>query len=469
LVPPRLAEEEEFLQELMTPGSPQFHKFLTPDQWNARFAPSLADEQAVVDWANSQGLTVTHRFPNRLIVDVEAPVPTIEKALQVTINNYLLDGYVHFANEREPAIPANLSAIIRSVGGLHNFPQMHPAAFDQKIPPGPMYNPGPVVGVGQTHHADGNRAEFERARTASHANDEPNITNGNYDPTDIYSSNAYDYTALQNQGHCCNPNHVAGGAPPESSIALATFGNLHVDGSGHLTDLVGFHNQYPYLALNVTTVPIDGGPGSCTVTATQPCNNDGETALDSEWSTATSNSFGSYLDTAQIWVYEDGGSAEDMYNQMLTDGHAKIFSTSWSCTEISGCSGSEMDSRHAIFNNMVGVGWTLMTASGDRGSTDNCSAVGVSYPASDPDVIGVGGTLLRLFSNSTFQSEVAWTGGTTAKSCTNNNGGSGGGCSVHYSTPAFNPAPMGLAARNAAFRISPLTPSLVKTFSSMEI
>jgi predicted metalloprotease len=138
----------------------------------------------------------------------------------------------------------------------------------------------------------------------------------------------YNYDALKNQGHCCNPNHVAGGAPPEASIALATFGNLHVNGTD-LTDITGFHNQYPYLAVNVTTVPIDGGPGSCTVGPNQSCGNDSETALDTEWSTAAANSFGSFLDTAQVWVYEGGGSAEDMYNQMLTDAHALIFSTSW--------------------------------------------------------------------------------------------------------------------------------------------
>src|SRR5205823_2118269 len=41
---PHLVEEEEFLRQLMTPGTPQFHKFLTADQWNARFAPSVQDE-----------------------------------------------------------------------------------------------------------------------------------------------------------------------------------------------------------------------------------------------------------------------------------------------------------------------------------------------------------------------------------------------------------------------------------------
>ena len=96
-----------------------------------------------------------------------------------------------------------------------------------------------------------------------------------------------------------------------------------------------------------------------------------------------------------------------------------------------------MDTRHAIFNSMIGQGWTLMTASGDRGATDDCAHESVSYPASDPDVVGVGGTLLTLFSDSTYDREVGWTGGTYTGACSQNNGGSGGGCSGYYSAPGF--------------------------------
>ena len=51
----------------------------------------------------------------------------------------------------------------------------------------------------------------------------PPITNGAYDPTDIYSSEAYDYNALYAQGHCCNPLGNPGQTPPQTSIAIATF------------------------------------------------------------------------------------------------------------------------------------------------------------------------------------------------------------------------------------------------------
>jgi hypothetical protein len=436
LQPPHPVEEELFLQELTNPASPQFRRFLTADEWNARFAPTVQDEDAVLTWARSQGLRITQRWPNRLLVDVEATVDTIEKALNVTINNYALDGYTYFSNEREPSIPANLALLVRSIGGLNNLPEMQPANVHGKQPPGPIYRPGPVVGVGHSRRADGDRAKLPAPSNANEG-PAPNFTNNFLDPTDIYTSNAYNYTALQNQGHCCNPFHDAGGSPPESSIALATFGNLRFNGTD-FPDMLGFHNQYPYLAYNVTTITVNGGPAACTVTATQSCANDGETALDAEWSTATSNSFGSFLDTAHVYVYQSSGSAEDMYNAMLNDGHARIFSTSWSCTENAGCaSSSTMDTRHNIFNAMAGQGWTMMTASGDRGATDDCSTTSVSYPASDPDVIGVGGTLLTLFNDGTFSSEVSWTGGTSANSCSGNNGGSGGGCSAHFSAPNF--------------------------------
>src|SRR5215472_15890963 len=100
-----------------------------------------------------------------------------------------------------------------------------------------------------------------------------------------------------------------------------------------------------------------------------------------------------------------------------------------------------MDTRHAIFDQMIGQGWTLVTASGDSGSTDDCTqptpTESVSYPAVDPDVVGVGGTNLSLNKDGTFSSEVAWTGGTAAGSCAGNNGGSGGGCSGHYAAPSY--------------------------------
>jgi hypothetical protein len=459
LATPHPDEEEQFLQALMTPGSPQFHKFLTADQWIARFAPAAADEQAVVDWATSQGLTVTHRFSNRLIVNMEGPMATIEKALQVKINNYQMDGYTYFANEHEPVLPAGVAGMIRNVEGLHNFPLMRPASSHGPIPPGAIYNPGPAVGPPLTHHADGDRGKYEQARAASHANAvHPRITNKAYDPTDIYAPNAYDYDALQNQGHCCNPNGLSTGAPPQSSIAIAAYGNLHFTGSypnAVFTDIAAFAGNgspaavYPYLAFNVTGITVDGGPGFCTVTTTNPCGADLETTLDTEWTLSTANSFGSYLDTAQIFVYQgEGGYPGGVLNQILSDGNAKVFTTSFGCGGEDQCGGTAtsglIGSMHSIFNSMAGQGWTMMSFSGDQGATGDCTTTtgttSVEYPGSDPDIVGVGGTALQSGGlGGIFGGEVAWTGGTTKGSCAfpTNNGGSTGGCSAVFPVPGY--------------------------------
>jgi len=249
------------------------------------------------------------------------------------------------------------------------------------------------------------------------------ITGGAYDPTDIYSSRAYDYSALYNQGHCCNPLGNPNNSPAQTSIAIATFGQQQV------SDIAGFHNQYPYLAYNFQEFFIDGTPGCC----------DAEGTMDTEWSTAMSNSFGALQNTSKVYLYDganfNNSTFTDMYNKMVSDNLARVFSTSWSCTENFGCSSSTIGTRHAIFDQMVGQGWSLVAASGDRGAFDDCSHLSVAYPASDPDVVGAGGTELSLSSGPLYNFEVAWSGGPDG--CGSNDGGSGGGCSAIFTAPSF--------------------------------
>jgi hypothetical protein len=433
---PHAAEEEQFLHDIQTKDSLLFHHFLTAEEWNARFAPSAQDEQAVVDWAESRGLKVTHRYPNRLLVDLEGNVSTIQAALKVAINTYVFQAESRFSNDRDPEIPQNLVNIIHSLGGLNNIQVMHPHHIGAKQTAYPIYVPGDVVSSGPSGGHDGDRAKLSAALKGSHhsagATVVPNITNGNYDPTDIYSSEAYDTNALDALGHCCNPLHAAD-APPEASIAIATAGTQNGN------DFTGFHNQYSYLADHWFTHNIDGTGACC----------DLEGTMDFEWSTAMANSFGSFHDTATVHMY-DGVNANfstftDIYNQMLTDGSARVMSTSWGCAEVDCADSSTMDTQDGIFASMVGQGWSLFAASDDTGAvakngSGSCvTHDAVDFPASDPHVVGVGGTTLSLDFFGNYLGEVAWTGGTGAGSCNSNNGGSGGGCSVHFLVPSYQP------------------------------
>jgi hypothetical protein len=423
LRPPHMAAEQQFLREVQTKSSPLFHHYLTTAQWTAEFGPSAAAQRAVVSWARGAGLTVTHLYPNRLVVDLAGQAGAIEKALGVQINTYRLGTKTFFANSHDPVLPQALRGIVESVEGLSSLQTMFPASPGMHEPASPAYVPGPVIQAGPRAAANGNRAKLRAAERASLRGGKLHITNGAYDPTDIYSSQAYDYSALYNQGHCCNPLGNAGSSPAQDSIAIATFG------SQQISDMTGFQAQYPYLAYNVQEVYIDGTPSCC----------DAEGTMDMEWSTAMSNSFGGFQDTAKVYLYDganfNDSTFTDMYNQMVSDNAARVFSTSWSCTEFYGCNTTEMSTRDAIFSEMAGQGWNLVAASGDRGAYDDCAHLAVSFPASDPNVVGAGGTTLSLTSGPLYNSEVAWSGGPDG--CGSNDGGSGGGCSSEFAAPSF--------------------------------
>jgi len=423
LRPPQLEEEEELLRELQDKNSPQFHQYLSHEEWNARFAPSAEDEQAVVDWANSQSLTVTQRYPNRLLVDVEAPVATIEKALNITINHYQLGDKLFYSNDRDPSIPAHLANVVEAVLGANNLEVAHhPSAKGQETLE-PDYVPGPVYAVGEHRQAYGDLKELEVAIAAGMSGARPSITNGAYDPSDIYSSEAYDYDALQNLGHCCNPLNNPDNSPPDASIAVVIWDDFSLD------DIQGFHNQYPYLAYNIQKHSIDGTPLCC----------DPEATMDAEWTTATANSFGSPADTAKVNVYEGANNQlstlEDAINLALTNGYARVLSMSWGAPEHD-MDPNTMQAFHNIFNQMVGEGWTVVVSSGDAGATSGCGDyLSISWPASDPDVTAAGGTKLALNADGTYNSEVGWTGGPDG--CASNDGGSTGGCSSYFPAPHY--------------------------------
>jgi hypothetical protein len=427
---PHPAAEDAFVASLKNKKSPNFRHFLSAAQWNARFAPSAKSYQAVVDWARSHGLTVTGRYADHLVVDLVGTVNTIQRALGIKINNYRLGSKAFYSNDRSVALPAGISGIVQSVAGLNSLQQLSPAnsQFQTKHP---AYVAGPVRQTGPSAHANGSKALLAKAMAASRKKlarngsvAVPGLTNGFYDPTDIYSDQAYSVNALNAQGHCCNPTHAANVTPPATSIAISSVGTQNV------SDMAGFQSQYPYLAYHFQEFGIDGSPACC----------DDEGTLDLEWSTAMGNSFGSFVDTAMVYMY-DGANAQlgtftDIWNDMLSDGHARTMSSSWGCAEAFCYDSGTMNTDHSIFNAMLGQGWTLMSASDDKGAFADCSHVSVEYPASDPDVLSAGGTDLFL-SGGSWSNETAWVGGTAPGSCAANGGGGGGGCSVQWALPSY--------------------------------
>src|SRR5271169_4984058 len=81
------ADLEQFLADVQNPASPNYGRFLTEDEFNARYEPPVDVEQEIVDYLQANGLTVTDRFSNRLLVGAVGTVAALERALHTEMHN----------------------------------------------------------------------------------------------------------------------------------------------------------------------------------------------------------------------------------------------------------------------------------------------------------------------------------------------------------------------------------------------
>src|SRR5215467_11915372 len=115
------ADLEQLLVEQQTPGSPEYHRWLTPEQYAQRFGASDSDIAQLSAWLQSHGLTVTSVARGRNWIAFDGSAAQVESAFQTQLNRYLVDGELHFANAAAPSIPAPFSRAVAAVRGLHDF------------------------------------------------------------------------------------------------------------------------------------------------------------------------------------------------------------------------------------------------------------------------------------------------------------------------------------------------------------
>jgi hypothetical protein len=112
--------------ELYNPASPNYHHYLTPQEFAARFGPREQDYETLVEFANANGFSVTHRHPNRLLLDVNASVTDLQKAFHLNMKVYPhpTEARKFYAPDAEPSL--DLAAPVVFIGGLNNFMLPHP-------------------------------------------------------------------------------------------------------------------------------------------------------------------------------------------------------------------------------------------------------------------------------------------------------------------------------------------------------
>ena len=112
---------EAFTLEQQTPGSPNYQKWLTPEQFAERFGVSGNDTAKIVAWLEAQGLQVNAVARGRQFISFRGTAGSIGKAFHTEIHRYNVDGKVHFANATEPSIPAALDSVVAGFHGLSDF------------------------------------------------------------------------------------------------------------------------------------------------------------------------------------------------------------------------------------------------------------------------------------------------------------------------------------------------------------
>jgi subtilase family serine protease len=118
---------KQYIDELQDPKSPNFHKWLTPDQFAAQYGVAKADVDTVSAWLVKHGFTVNGSQSSGLTVEFSGTADQVHGAFHTEIHNLLVNGATRFANMSDPQIPAALSPVMAGVVSLHNFhptPQM---------------------------------------------------------------------------------------------------------------------------------------------------------------------------------------------------------------------------------------------------------------------------------------------------------------------------------------------------------
>jgi Pro-kumamolisin, activation domain len=140
------------LQQLYDPASPNYHHFLTPEQFTEMFGPSEQQYQDVIVFAQTHGFSVTHTYPNRMLVDVLGSATDIENAFHVKMKIYQhpTENRTFYAPDTEPSVEANLPVL--AVQGMNNFIQPHPMLHKMTASNGnPASTPATGSGPGGTY------------------------------------------------------------------------------------------------------------------------------------------------------------------------------------------------------------------------------------------------------------------------------------------------------------------------------
>ncbi|MGA2350931.1 MAG: choice-of-anchor D domain-containing protein [Terracidiphilus sp.] len=112
---------ESFNKEQYDPSSPEYHHWLTPEEFGATFGVSQSDLNTVSNWLQDHGFTIDEIPPSHTSIRFSGSVAQVETAFHTEMHAIQSNGVAHVANTSDIQIPAALIPVVAGVKALHNF------------------------------------------------------------------------------------------------------------------------------------------------------------------------------------------------------------------------------------------------------------------------------------------------------------------------------------------------------------
>jgi pseudomonalisin len=117
---------ERLLAAQLDPASPEFHRWLTPEEFGAWFGLGDGELRRVIRWLSAQGFTIDEVARGRRWINVSGTAGQVEAAFRTEMHDYRIDGEVRHAAAVAPSVPRALAGLIHGIVSLDDVPLAAP-------------------------------------------------------------------------------------------------------------------------------------------------------------------------------------------------------------------------------------------------------------------------------------------------------------------------------------------------------